>query len=648
VARILLSCEGLRARQNSLLSAECNGAVLDGASWALLAAPPRAFVARPAARVVNRALAAARPSEEGETGVGLYDVIQVSDGTVVTLYHWRHPSKGPVWCLATSNAYDVSPLLWMGSKPYAELVFELLALHPRFVAETGARLLRGFLCPGDVRLDFSCLDPSRCYTFGFRHPEFHPLAADPPAVWNIQAVDLATGRPSHASALAPIRGGRRRPAESGGLPHIPRQAAFSRADIVRLALAAGRGRGKSTGVKVGDFDLISRTALAEAQAAISGASVPGLLPAAPGVHVSPFNYGFILRARDPGACGGGDVLCESPLLRRVRQLVYLRPPRQIREKLDELSRLEYCALRAFLSVSDRADFLALFPAFAGRYAAYREFVENVIRQILLAYRQSSLGEAPAFGRPAAPRSRTKIIAQGLLAHILRHERAFDAFHADAPSIVHDYVVCPEYAFVYLQAMAPSPPRPRRAGEIGAAEEGSADASAEDGAGEGAGDPVKGPTGEGPAGEGPAGEGPAEEGPAEEGPVEAAAEDLADASAEDGAGGPAQGPAAEEEGPSEDLSEDSTGVPAKGPVPAEGPAGDPAEGPAEDAADGTFGGEAEDASEDRAEDAAEDRAEDAADGGGEDAAEGGGEDAAEGGAEEDPAEEGAIGGEARAE
>ena len=64
---------------------------------------------------------------------------------------------------------------------------------------------------------FQTLDRGRCYTIGFRHPNFHPMAADPPGVWNIQSVDLASGV-----------------ATAAGLPGISRQAAYNREDLVLL------------------------------------------------------------------------------------------------------------------------------------------------------------------------------------------------------------------------------------------------------------------------------------------------------------------------------------------------------------------------------------------------------------------------------
>ena len=99
VGCIILSCDrrNIRAR----LCAESNGAVIDARAWALLVVPPRAFAPRPLAKEVDRALSV--PDADGEIRTSHYDIIQVSDGTVVTLYCWTHLAKGPIWCLASIN-----------------------------------------------------------------------------------------------------------------------------------------------------------------------------------------------------------------------------------------------------------------------------------------------------------------------------------------------------------------------------------------------------------------------------------------------------------------------------------------------------------------------------------------------------------------
>ena len=128
VGRIILSC----GRRGGLggLRGECNGAVIDARTWTHLVVPPRAFTRRPSAKEVDRAFAT--PDADGIIRTGDYEIIQVSDGTVVTLYCWTHPERRPVWCLTSTNGYDVSRLNWMGDETYAEVLYGLLAEYPPF------------------------------------------------------------------------------------------------------------------------------------------------------------------------------------------------------------------------------------------------------------------------------------------------------------------------------------------------------------------------------------------------------------------------------------------------------------------------------------------------------------------------------------
>ena len=213
------------------------------------------------------------------------------------------------------------------------------------------------------------------------------MTADPPGVWNIQTADLGTGAPR---------------ANGAGLPAVPRQTVYSRED---LAVRRRSGR------RMAYLSYISGTALEDAKAVIAGKST------------RPFNYGFIFRSRNPEPTEAySDILCESLLLRRVRQLVYQHPSRQVREEIDESSRLEYCALKAYLTPTDRDNFLALFSEFKPRFAIYEQFVNSVIHSVLHI--------APENNRPE------DVVARAMLTHILRYEKALNR------DIVHDYVVRP--------------------------------------------------------------------------------------------------------------------------------------------------------------------------------------------------------------
>ena len=132
--------------------AECNGAVIVARTWTRLAVPPRAFDPRSSKKEVDRAFTA--PYADGVIRTGHYNVIQVIDGTVMTIYSWIHPKNGLVWCLASANGYDVSHLKWGDDETLAEVLFELLAKSPTFSAAIGLNFRCGLLCADDVRLDF--------------------------------------------------------------------------------------------------------------------------------------------------------------------------------------------------------------------------------------------------------------------------------------------------------------------------------------------------------------------------------------------------------------------------------------------------------------------------------------------------------------
>jgi hypothetical protein len=430
IGRVFLSADGRepRARGGSALRGECNGAILDARTWEWLVVPSRAFAPRPPPRAVDEALAA--PGDAKRTGA--YDVIQVSDGTVINLYRWAHPARGPIWCIGTGKGYDVSPLLWMGGETYAELVHGLLAAVPGFAAATGLALRHDFLCPGDTRLAFDRLDPARSYTLGFRHHNFHPKASDPPGIWNIQTGVRATGLPSYDPAH--------------GLPGVPGQLHYTRAELLALLgapLSYAALRDGCAG------------ALDDARAGRPSAVLPDRDFA--GLRVAPHNYGFILRARDPAAApAAADVLIRSPLLREIRRLVYQRPPVRDRPRVTAETRLDYRALRAFLVPPDRELFAALLPGAArARFARYDEFVASVVRAIIELMRRDAMPAALPSSAAAAAAPRRSVVrdfALRMLAHIRRTSGELSAFNTDTASIVRDFVVNPVYVFIYLQAI----------------------------------------------------------------------------------------------------------------------------------------------------------------------------------------------------
>lgn len=406
IGRLVLSVdkETGKPHRGAPLNFECNGVVVDAVHWRALAVPPCAFNLSPRVQTVNTHLAN-----------GWYDIIKVDDGTVVTLYSWDHPTAGKTWALASSNGYDVSSLRWTGPLTYAEVFYDLaVRLYPKFAESTGLGLTKS---GGATRLTFTNLDPTRCYTLGFRHHNFHPMTSDPERMWQIQYADLSGPTPQVRYAQGD--GG-------GGLPGIPEQALLSAAELERNKVPM---------------------------------TVEGLTTY--GNHANSTaapKYGFILRSRASAQTRDhSDILIETALLTRIRKLAYERPPAIVQEYLTAQSRLEYSAMRAFLTATERSDFVAYFPEWKPRFDLYTEFTNNVVTAIIHALRQKAMAPMTAESKTNTP---TSLAAREILRIIMSTE-TLNAFHVDTESVVRDYVVNPEYALLFLLALRPAlRPTPR--------------------------------------------------------------------------------------------------------------------------------------------------------------------------------------------
>jgi len=431
VRRVILSYTNSFGGLLHPICAECNGVVLDAETWEYLAVPPREFNYRAPEAAVDVFLAK-----------GLYDIIQVSDATVVTLY--KHPARKDAWCISSSNGYDVSSFRWMGGKTFAEVIYELLGAYVAFAAETQMGLVRvaggdetdlgGDSAPkktAETFLTFKKLDPACSYTIGVRHHNYHPLLHDPPGAWNIRATRL-----SDQTVAAGLKG-------------IPAQKVYTAAEIHTMRGAGGSTEPVTQRILKG----LLEGALADAKTEIAK-DPHRTAPVDPDatVRVTPFAYGFVLRSRAPKATGVfSDVLVQSDLLLRVQSLVYRRHQTEIRSLLDHGNRLEYNALRAYLTPLRRRDFVELFPRLQPRYKAYAALIQDIVRRVVAAQRAAVMTPG---AKPGAPATHADIIAREILAYIRHRENGtFRVFDPDAAKIVTDFVVQPDYAHLYLAALA---------------------------------------------------------------------------------------------------------------------------------------------------------------------------------------------------
>ena len=137
----------LRIRKNNnihpLIYYYCNGTVIDTVKWRIMSVPPIAFNKRQTPDLI-----------ETYYNQGLYDVLKVIDGTVVTIYYWNCK-----WNISTSNSYDVSEFYWIGDLNYSEIIYDLfIKLHPKVAETIGIELI-------DNRLNFTELRKKIIYNW---------------------------------------------------------------------------------------------------------------------------------------------------------------------------------------------------------------------------------------------------------------------------------------------------------------------------------------------------------------------------------------------------------------------------------------------------------------------------------------------------
>jgi hypothetical protein len=136
-----------RKNYSNELQRECNGLVICTKTWKPVVIPPLLFRSNVQTNIVN-----------GHLASGLYDMIPVSDGTVVSFYYWKPRGQ---WRIATSRGYDMTECKW-GKKTYLQLWGEICELY-------------GFKSTDEF---FETLDKTRSHTIGFKHEDMHPFCED--------------------------------------------------------------------------------------------------------------------------------------------------------------------------------------------------------------------------------------------------------------------------------------------------------------------------------------------------------------------------------------------------------------------------------------------------------------------------------------
>lgn len=280
---------------NDKFTRQCGGVVVEYGTSKILAYPPKP----------------SNPRHKFSKNMDLsqYNVYQINDGTTVTLYHYDDK-----WQVSSLNGYSVGALVWAGTKTFKQVLTECLTTCPNF--------------------DWDRLDTNKCYTVGFRHPEYHPFNPNK-KVWFIQSVDLSS---QNVEEFVPNY------EDDIGIPLQPK---------VEITIEQLIDNIKNAGfnyIREGTVDM-----------------------------------GYILRPADP-ANDIDHILLESSLLKYIKKFVYNDRSGRLNPREETYvganNRIIYIALKAYLDVNDHYVFKSLFSQHVDLYDQFNEFIEKLMDALL--------------------------------------------------------------------------------------------------------------------------------------------------------------------------------------------------------------------------------------------------------------------------
>lgn len=364
-SRIILSLKKNEAVPAISSAYEYNGVVLDAATFKLLVVPPRAFFSGYKMRQIKDKWAK-------------YTVYAINDGTIINLYHYNG-----AWRMSTAHGFDVSNLKWFSDATYGE-AFESLFKQYEF--------------------SYDKLDVKRCYTIGFRHPGFHPLATDSAKMWFVQSVNIDeyVNRSDHGSG-----------------PTIDTQCDFLPEQTI---------------VKLNNMN-----ALVEASNSALDEYFIGLRRDDKQIA---HNYGYILRGPAEELGAAASVIIESTLMRKIRQLVYNVPKsKHINTALitNHNERLQFMVLQAYMSASSRYVMYNLFPQFIENYKHFENCFKVVRDRVVAAVRNKAIRARVIAGKDTTEEIGKYDVIVKKYIPIIENRVVVDPIDHDFEDIVMDFI-----------------------------------------------------------------------------------------------------------------------------------------------------------------------------------------------------------------
>ena len=372
--RIVITANRLRADHNRQIVRESNGIILEHPTWRVLNCP---------AQTLNPKFSMAEVADN----LNSYDVYEIRDGTLITLYYFNN-----AWCMASTNGYDVSNYKWFGDNTYKTALYEVLEQYPEF--------------------SFDNLPKNIALNIGFRHHAFHPFQYDPQAAWVVSAydninqtfVDTTFGLPTQTACSIPMDMKRIKAKLDDGM------RAFT--------LSISRNRKNVT-------------------ASVMTTQTPAIF------------YGYILRRKSSSVDDAqpatwqnknNNVILESDLLKSIRQMMY-NVPKNIPDVLtiDTSNRLEYMCLQAYMNHRTRYVFPTLFPQLESYHKRYNEFFTKIADWVIGTIKGQTC---------PSPDARHRKIVASICAHIKEHGNV-NVSNSDGRGIVMEFLINPLYTNMYF-------------------------------------------------------------------------------------------------------------------------------------------------------------------------------------------------------
>jgi hypothetical protein len=321
---------------------------------------------------------------------------------------------------------------WIGSTTYNQVLNAILSEFPDF--------------------SYDKLDKHKSYTIGFRHSEFHPLNdTKTPHAWFIQSADLSSLEIKNNENIGlPIQ-------QALSWNYILSSQMNSSINLSNDNVLSTQGSSHPTQGSV-NFTQGSLPTNKLPLAHEASARVREILINTSNTALTKYletgnkeiHYGYIFRSKTGRS---PDLTVESELLKHIRQLVYNLPkPFNTILTINELNRMDYVVLRAFMNPEYAYEFIQLFPQFRAKYNEYTTFFENFTQLIILAL-QNDKKTCDSLEK-AVEKSRDKEQRQLYAASVIvKHLRIhYVTNHEQWQNLISEFLMNQKYLNVYFSCL----------------------------------------------------------------------------------------------------------------------------------------------------------------------------------------------------